>query len=159
MKKISILLSIIFLITSHIFGQQKQILTEVGIEFDCSLQLKKIADNPATTYTPKMKTFDGLSENGKPYMSVSLNVEEYATTKTEKSIVEMIKVMLSPAMTTQLKNGVTFYIDNRKSAPNDDTYYLQFVKGNVKYSFTIAGKTGTKAELEKIMNSISFIKK
>ena len=159
MKKTSILLIALSLFSLSIVAQQKQSFKEIGIEFESSLTLKMISDNPATAYTPKMKVYDGLSANGKPYLSVSLAVEENAATKTEKSIVEMIKVMLSPAMTTQQKNGITFYIDTQKSGTNDNTYYLQFVKKNIKYSFTIAGKSGTKGEMEKIMNSLAFLVK
>lgn len=155
-KLITIILGVF--LSYSIYAQQKQTFSEIGVEFESSLTLKKISDNPATQYTPKMKVYDGLSANGKPYFSVSLAVEEYAATKTEKSIVEMMKVMLSPAMTTQLKNGITFYIDNQKATPNDNTYYLQFVLKNKKYAFTISGKTGTKVEMEKIMNSLVILK-
>jgi hypothetical protein len=158
MYKVTIVLALICLLSINVSAQQKQTFSEIGIEFESSLTLKKISDNPATAYTPKMKVYDGLSANGKPYLSVSLAVEENAATKTEKSIVEMIKVMLSPAMTTQQKNGITFYIDTQKSGTNDNTYYLQFVRKNIKYSFTIAGKSGTKAEMEKILNSLAFLK-
>ncbi len=156
-KLIQILAVLTFLSAGQLWAQ-KQTFTESNIEFESSLTLKKISDNPATAYTPKMRVYDGLSANGKPYMSVSLAVEEHAATKTEKALVDMLKVMLSPAMKPQVKNGITFYVDTQKNGTNDLTYIMQVVKKNVKYSFTISGKTGTKAEMEKIMNSFKFLK-
>ena len=159
MKKILLSTFLVLFILATVTAQNKQTFKEIGVEFESSLLLKKISDNPASPYAPRVITYDGISANGKPYFSVTLAVEEYVKTKPESSIVELMKIMLPQPVKTEKKNGLTFYIASQKSnMGNDDTYYLNFVKGNRRYSFTIDGKTGTKAEMEKIMNSFALVK-
>ena len=140
------------------FGQRKQTFKEIGIQFESSVIVVKNSDIPATSRSPKTSTYEGLAGNGKPYLSVFLKVEEYSLNTPASHITDLIQKTLSPTKDMIQKNGMTFYLDSQKSGLNDTAYYLQFAIKNKRYTITIDGKSGTKAELDKIFKSLVVLK-
>ena len=159
MTKITVFFFALFCAMSfNASAQRKQIFKEIGIQFESSVIVKKNSDIPATSRSPKTSTYEGLAGNGKPYLSVFLQVEEYSLNTPPNHIAELIQKSLSPSKDILQKNGLTFYIDSQKSGLNDIAYYLQFVIKNKRYTFTIDGKSGTKAELDRIFKTIAILK-